>query len=39
VRASDRLFLFVVPAALLASVDQVVKATVATPWWAFHHRS
>src|SRR5205814_6519980 len=39
VRASDRLLLFVAPAALLASVDQVVKATVTTPWWAFHHRS
>ena len=27
------------PAAALASVDQIVKATVHTPWWAFHHRS
>ena len=27
------------PAATLASVDQIVKATVHTPWWAFHHRS
>ena len=34
-----RLFLVVAPAALLASVDQIVKASVQTPWWAFHHRS
>jgi hypothetical protein len=39
VRASDRLFLFVAPAVVLVSVDQVVKATVSTPLWAFHHRS
>jgi hypothetical protein len=39
VRASDRLFLFVAPAVVLVSVDQVVKATVTTPVWAFHHRS
>ena len=38
-RASDRLFLLVAPAAVLAVVDQAVKATVRTPWWAFHHRS
>ena len=38
-RTSDRLLLFVAPAAVLASVDQIVKATVDTPWWAFHHRS
>src|SRR4029077_20042170 len=25
--------------AALASVDQIVKATMHTPWWAFHHRS
>jgi hypothetical protein len=39
VRASDRLLLFVAPAVVVASVDQVVKATVSTPLWAFHHRS
>jgi hypothetical protein len=39
VRWSDRLFLFVAPAVVLVSVDQVVKATVSTPLWAFHHRS
>jgi lipoprotein signal peptidase len=39
VRASDRLFLFVAPAVVLVAVDQVVKATVSTPLWAFHHRS
>jgi lipoprotein signal peptidase len=39
VRASDRLFLFVAPAVALVAVDQVVKATVSTPGWAFHHRS
>jgi hypothetical protein len=39
VRASDRLLLFVAPAAVLASVDLVVKASVSTPLWAFHHRS
>jgi lipoprotein signal peptidase len=39
VRASDRLLLFVAPAVVLVSVDQVVKATVSTPFWAFHHRS
>ena len=38
-RASDRLFLFVAPAVVLLSVDQVVKATVSTPVWAFHQRS
>ncbi len=27
------------PAVVLVSVDQVVKATVSTPVWAFHHRS
>jgi lipoprotein signal peptidase len=26
-------------ALVLASVDQVVKATVTAPWWALHHRS
>ena len=36
---SSRLLLVVAPAAALASVDQIVKATVDTPWWAFHHRS
>jgi hypothetical protein len=39
VRWSDRLFVFVAPAVVLVSVDQVVKATVSTPLWAFHHRS
>jgi lipoprotein signal peptidase len=39
VRACDRLLLFVAPAVVLVSVDQVVKATVSTPLWAFHHRS
>jgi lipoprotein signal peptidase len=38
-RASDRLFLVVAPAAALASVDLVVKAMVPTASWAFHHRS
>ena len=37
--AWDRLLLLVAPAAVLASIDQLVKATVTTPWWAFHHRS
>ena len=36
---SSRLLLVVGPAAALASVDQIVKATMHTPWWAFHHRS
>jgi lipoprotein signal peptidase len=27
------------PAVVVVSVDQVVKATVSTPLWAFHHRS
>jgi len=31
--------LILAPAAALACADLVVKATVATPWWAFHHRS
>jgi lipoprotein signal peptidase len=39
VRWSDRLFVFVAPAVVLVSVDQVVKATVSTPVWAFHQRS
>jgi len=34
-----RLLLVVAPAAVLTSVDQIVKASVETPWWAFHHRS
>ena len=37
--ASDRLLLFVAPAVALVAVDQIVKATVSTPFWAFHHRS
>ena len=36
---SDRLFLIVAPAVVLVAVDQVVKATVSTPVWAFHERS
>jgi lipoprotein signal peptidase len=38
-RASERLLLVVGPAAALASVDLVVKATLPTAAWAFHHRS
>ena len=38
-RWSERLLLFVASAVVLVSVDQVVKATVTTPLWAFHHRS
>ena len=38
-RVSDRLLLLVAPAAALASVDLVVKATLPTAAWAFHHRS
>ncbi len=36
---SDRLFLIVVPAAVLASVDLLVKLKVPTESWAFHQRS
>jgi lipoprotein signal peptidase len=36
---SNRLFLIVVPAAALASIDLFVKATVPTATWSFHHRS
>jgi hypothetical protein len=39
VRVSDRLLLVVGPAAVLASVDLIVKAIVPTGSWAFHHRS
>jgi hypothetical protein len=39
VRVSNRLLLVIAPAALLACADLIVKATVHTPWWAFHHRS
>jgi lipoprotein signal peptidase len=39
VRVSNRLLLVVGPAAVLASVDLIVKATVPTGSWAFHHRS
>ena len=39
VRVSDRLLLIVVPGAALATVDLIVKATVPTESWAFHHRS
>ena len=38
-RVSDRLLLIVAPAAALASVDLIIKATVPTSSWAFHHRS
>ena len=38
-RVSERLLLLVVPAAVLASVDLIVKASVPTASWAFHHRS
>lgn|SRR5215210_5795806 len=38
-RASDRLFLIVAPAAVLASVDLVVKFKVPTELWAYHRRS
>jgi len=37
--ASNRLVLLVAPAAALAAVDLIVKATIPTDWWAFHHRS
>lgn len=37
--ASDRLLLLVAPAVVLVFVDQVVKATISTPLWAFHQRS
>jgi len=39
VRWSERLLLFVASAVVLVAVDQVVKASVSTPQWAFHHRS
>jgi lipoprotein signal peptidase len=39
VRGSDRLLLFLAPAVVLVSVDQIVKASVSTPVWAYHHRS
>jgi lipoprotein signal peptidase len=38
-RVSERLLLLVGPAVALASVDLVVKATVPTAAWAYHHRS
>ena len=38
-RWSERLLLFAASAVVLVAVDQVVKATVSTPLWAFHHRS
>jgi len=38
-RASERLFLVVGPAAVLALTDLAVKATVATPPWDYHQRS
>ena len=38
-RLSDRLLLVIGPAAVLASVDLIVKATVPTGAWAFHQRS
>src|ERR1051325_3961122 len=36
---SARLLLVLAPAAAFAAADLVVKATVPTAWWAFHHRS
>jgi Signal peptidase (SPase) II len=39
VRWSERLLLFVASAGVLVAVDQVVKSTVNTPLWTFHHRS
>jgi hypothetical protein len=39
VRWSERLLLFAASAVVLVAVDQVVKATVSTPLWAFHQRS
>jgi hypothetical protein len=39
VPAPDRLLLFVAPTVVLVFVDQVVKATISTPLWAFHQRS
>jgi len=39
VRSSERLLIFASSAVVLAAADQVVKATVSTPVWAFHHRS
>jgi hypothetical protein len=38
-RYSERLFLVVGTAALLAAADLSVKATIATPPWFFHQRS
>ena len=38
-RWSERLLLFAASAVVLVSIDQVVKATVSTPLWAFHQRS
>lgn len=38
-RAPARLLLIVAPAVLLASADLIVKASVPTEPWAFHHRS
>src|SRR3954449_2139312 len=39
VRMSGRLLLIAAPAAALASLDLLVKNTVPTAPWAFHHRS
>ena len=39
VRLSERLLLILAPAAALASVDLLVKDTVPTAAWAYHHRS
>lgn len=38
-RVAARLVLVLVPAAALASVDLIVKATIPTASWAYHHRS
>jgi lipoprotein signal peptidase len=39
VRWSERLLLFVASAVVLVAVDQIAKAAVSTPSWAYHHRS
>jgi hypothetical protein len=39
VHASRRLLIVAAVAAVLASVDLVVKSAVPTEWWAYHYRS
>jgi hypothetical protein len=39
VHASSRLLIVLALAAVLASVDLVVKSAVPTEWWAYHYRS